>query len=211
MSTHPPAIPETTYTPFYCEENVWRLCDALSRQSSPLDASAVFISNEYKTVALFEQKQRLPVVVWDYHVVLLLRDQDKREWIYDFDTCIPCPCPLKEYLRRTFSPNIPPDYKREVIPFHSTQSAPLNFRSLLRLVPAKVFLDYFASDRSHMLDESGSYQAPPPKEEPIRGRMAVGNNLMEFVNMDEGSGHGIVVEVEELQRHAESLTESLFS
>jgi hypothetical protein len=53
MSTSlPPFLPETmSPVPFYCEENIYRLCEAfIVRQQ---DVSAIFISNESKTVRLW--------------------------------------------------------------------------------------------------------------------------------------------------------------
>ncbi|KAJ6455725.1 N-terminal glutamine amidase-domain-containing protein [Mycena sanguinolenta] len=182
----PPIPPETTYTPFYCEENIYLLCQAfISRQE---DVSVVFISNENKTVALWNQKLREgSVVVWDYHVVLLLRSQDQRRWIYDFDTRLPFPCLLKDYLALTFRQDV--------------QSL---YQSLFRIVRGATYIENFASDRSHMLtDESESnsqtsavkgYRSPPPHHPPIRGKNATGvNNLMSsfvcMVSSDETFGN----------------------
>jgi hypothetical protein len=44
----PPSPPETVYTPFYCEENIYLLCEAFMAQQE--DASAIIVSNELKTV-----------------------------------------------------------------------------------------------------------------------------------------------------------------
>lgn len=123
----PPSLPAIVKTPFYCEENIFLLCEAfISLQE---EVSAVFISNELKTVcsygatvnslgltnacqvALWNQKlSKDPgsVVVWDYHVVLLLRSSDGQHWIYDFDTRIAIPCPLKggQQLNSPFPPRL---------------------------------------------------------------------------------------------------------
>ncbi|KAF7338417.1 Nt-Gln-amidase domain-containing protein [Mycena venus] len=167
----PPSAPETVYTPFYCEENIYLLCEAFITQGE--DVSAVFISNELKTVALWNQKLNQSVVVWDYHVVLLLRSRDQRRWIYDFDTCLPFPCLLEDYLAHTFRQDVPSSY-----------------RSLFRIVPGSIYVAHFASDRSHMLTGGSdsncetpvavkTYNSPPPPYPPIRGKNAnVMNNLM---------------------------------
>jgi len=120
-SIQPPALPSgSVYTSCYCEENVYLLAEAFSARKDadigwPWDIYIVFISNPGKTVALWQQKAREDVVVWDYHVVLVLRAQtpsrsevrtrgaradDKSDgtpsqqtWVYDFDTRLPLPCP----------------------------------------------------------------------------------------------------------------------
>eukprot|EP00736_Rhodelphis_marinus_P011130 Rmarinus@m.11556 len=65
------------YQQYYCEENIWKLCD-LVRQMEPqrLDRLfAVWVSNPKQRVFLWSQgasfcPETRPVV-WDYHVVLL--------------------------------------------------------------------------------------------------------------------------------------------
>ncbi|KAJ7470614.1 N-terminal glutamine amidase-domain-containing protein [Mycena latifolia] len=169
----PPVLPETIYTPFYCEENVFLLCEAFVSRGQ--EVSAVFISNELKTVALWNQKlskDAQSVVVWDYHVVLWLRSLDRQNWIYDFDTRLAVPCLMKDYLHLTFRDDVPRSYQ-----------------SLFRTIPGKTFLENFASDRSHMLSESllesSLYRSPPPYYAPLRGSNAtIANNLMRsFVSM----------------------------
>ncbi|KAJ7285695.1 N-terminal glutamine amidase-domain-containing protein [Mycena rebaudengoi] len=160
----PPFLPETM------SPNIYRLCEAfIVRQQ---DVSAIFISNESKTVVLWNQRQAKngqPFVIWDYHVTT-------RSGFTDFDTSLPLPCPLKDYLRQTFQEDVPNSYQ-----------------SSFRVVPGQIFIENFASDRSHMLqpgcsDESESlksYQAPPPLYDPLRGsRATLSNNLMKsFVSM----------------------------
>ncbi|KAL1748097.1 hypothetical protein HDZ31DRAFT_30346 [Schizophyllum fasciatum] len=67
-------------------------------------------------------------VVWDYHVVALLvprlalesgskapQESARRSpqaWIYDFDSRIPTPVPLEQYLAGTFRDDIPEDFQR---------------------------------------------------------------------------------------------------
>ncbi|KAJ7046632.1 N-terminal glutamine amidase-domain-containing protein [Mycena alexandri] len=193
---NPPSTPDTVHTPFYCEENIYLLCEAFVLQQE--EVSAVFISNEQKTVALWNQKLNdESVVVWDYHVFLLLRSRGQQHWIYDFDSRLPFPCLMRDYLRHTFKENVAEPY-----------------RSLFRIVPGSTFVEHFASDRSHMLVEAGEYDAqnvapkryrsPPPSHPPIRGRNATtGNNLMEsFVGMA-SSAFGKVLDLQGVVRLAE--------
>ncbi|KAJ6630645.1 N-terminal glutamine amidase-domain-containing protein [Mycena sp. CBHHK59/15] len=177
-----PLLPETIHTPFYCEENIYLLCKAFISQQQ--DVSAVFISNESKSVALWNQKlvkDSKSAVVWDYHVVLLLRSNNQH-WIYDFDTRLLLPSLMRDYLFHTFRKDVPRSYQ-----------------SLFRIVPGLAFVENFASDRSHMLIDSNepgekSYRSPPPCYAALRGRGAkLSNNLMKsFVCMtssEETFGH----------------------
>ncbi|KAF7322859.1 Nt-Gln-amidase domain-containing protein [Mycena chlorophos] len=178
-ASEPPAILNTPYTPFYCEENIWHLCSAFLQHKTALQTWAVFVSNESKTVALWQQKLGEPVVVWDYHVVAIVQNHDAKKWVYDYDTRLPFPSPLEEYIAETFRRDIPPAYK-----------------SLFRIVPGQEFVDFFASDRSHMMKGG----VPPPPYDAIRGKKTlVGNNLMDsFVSMDSTVGYGEVVELDKL-------------
>lgn len=185
-----PTRESATYTACYCEENVWKLCqdayfsetDALptgdagasapgsgagdgdssagADTASPIGAApptaaprlfAVFISNANMSVVLYSQKlAKAPEepVVWDYHVVLLeLRSEDHKAYIWDFDTTLPFVTPLAAYVRATF-------------PGQSALKE--QYRSLFRIVRADHFAAYFASDRSHMRDDKGDWQATPP-------------------------------------------------
>ncbi|TFK72181.1 hypothetical protein BDN72DRAFT_763693 [Pluteus cervinus] len=184
----PPTLPSTgIYTACYCEENIYLLCRSFSEiqsVSSSFDQFVMFISNHTKTVALWRQKlakEEDDPVVWDYHVILVLRERKGeaeppvKSWVYDFDSTLAMPCPLELYVIETFRP-VNPVYE-----------------SLFRVVPGSTFLEEFASDRSHMLvpAEEGlesSYSALPPTYPPIQGSGAisksVSNNLMSlFVNM----------------------------
>lgn len=72
--------------------------------SSPITAPEL-TSGLFFQVALWNQKAREGVVVWDYHVVLVLRPRLMRTnassngetteadaWVYDFDSRGPLPC-----------------------------------------------------------------------------------------------------------------------
>ncbi|KZV71774.1 hypothetical protein PENSPDRAFT_605295 [Peniophora sp. CONT] len=200
----PPSLPPSIiYTSCYCEENVWLLAQHFQANVEVVrdwDIYVLFISNENKTVALWRQKARPDVVVWDYHVILLLRRKCRDEkppscssWIYDLDTTLGVPCEAGSYLSETF------------------RSCPDMYTSRFRVIPALIFLDEFASDRSHMLrplpsSESGEgatniadHQLPVPSYPPICGPKAqstgVLHNLMtHFVDMTV-EGFGEVVDL----------------
>ncbi|RDB24108.1 Protein N-terminal glutamine amidohydrolase [Hypsizygus marmoreus] len=214
----PPSCPISTYTSCYCEENIYLLAQQFSGDPKIVEAwdiFVVFISNNTKTVALWNQKlahEPSRPVVWDYHVLLVLRPHSfaiqahpapiniitsskapsygqNTTWAYDFDTQLDLPCTLEEYLNKTFM---------DVDP---------RFQSLFRVIPGNVFLDNFASDRSHMLlafDNSIGgplqYSSPPPLYAPICGAVAakrgITHNLMSsFVSMDQNEeSYGIVLD-----------------
>jgi len=186
MAQPPPLPPDGIHTRCWCEENIYLL--AQSFLHNPLivndwDVFVVFISNATKTVCLWKQalaRAENAFVIWDYHVVLLLRErQGTAAWLYDWDTTLPKPSSLQNYLTQTFALDLLPEY-----------------RSQFRIIPGTVYLDNFASSRSHMLrdiqdDETGMliYMSPPPEYPPLAGAKArergITNNLMEsFVRMD---------------------------
>ncbi|RDX52697.1 hypothetical protein OH76DRAFT_1399945 [Lentinus brumalis] len=187
MPSSPPLPPGARYTSCYCEENVYLLAQTFVEEAGasshakpwPWEIYVVFISNGGKTVALWSQKARAGVVVWDYHVVLVLRphantqgdhefaacgpsppppphpnaatsqahsdpapDGVDQAWVYDFDTTLPVPCPWREYIAGTFPYASDDALADRIDP---------QFRSLFRVIPAGIYLDYFASDRSHMI------------------------------------------------------------
>lgn len=105
----PPALPsDYTYTPFYCEENIYLLASAFHQSntiSQIWDIYIVFISNESKTVALWNQKRSKDLdqaVIWDYHCILVLRprrgaatttpSESTLAWVIDFDSHSAMPC-----------------------------------------------------------------------------------------------------------------------
>lgn len=166
------------YCPYYCEENIWHLC--ADRRVTGQPRAAIVISNPARTVAVCCQRAApqpdLPVV-WDYHVVLAARGVGG--WvIWDLDSTLGVPVPLSVYLRATFG------YPRGF-------QAP--YAATFRVIEASRYRDTLASDRSHMLDESGRYRVPPPPWPAI----GIGTNLMRLVDMHDPIA-GEVVELAEL-------------
>ncbi|KAJ1347196.1 Protein N-terminal glutamine amidohydrolase [Parelaphostrongylus tenuis] len=157
------------YTKYYCEENVYRLCERI-----PVDKRqqflVVFISNPSKCVPLFAQRASTerPFVMWDYHVILLQQIECGVTLIWDLDTLLSFPCSFDEYWNGTLRPpgwNIPENYSR-----------------YFRVIPCAHYITHFSSDRSHMKGEDGSWLAPPPVWAPIyRDGL---NNIQEFISMD---------------------------
>jgi hypothetical protein len=141
------------YCPYYCEENIWHLCQNESLLAH--SRKVVFISNKNQCVAIKNQKSGNPVY-WDYHVVLLFKDASWK--IADFDTLLPFPCVAKEYLSGSFI---------------------ADETSTFRVVDADYYTKHFASDRRHMINQDGVYlQQPPPWE-----KIGSGFNLWDFVDV----------------------------
>jgi hypothetical protein len=84
--------------------------------------------------------------------------------IHDLDTILLFPCPLSIYLQMSFPDGIPSDLGPQ-----------------FRLIPAADYVETFASDRSHMLDEDGNYIHPPPTWPAIRPEQR--NQVWEFADM----------------------------
>ena len=155
-----------TPAPYYCEENVWQLCEDPQVAGQP--RAAIFISNSTRTVAVMHQRAApspQQPVVWDYHVVLAARGPTG--WmIWDVDSTLGMPVPLSIYLRQCLA--FPQGFEEP-------------FTACCRIVPADRYRSRLCTDRSHMLDEQGQVRAPLPSWPAI----GEGTNLMRFVDLDE--------------------------
>ncbi|XP_065317831.1 protein N-terminal glutamine amidohydrolase-like isoform X2 [Gordionus sp. m RMFG-2023] len=151
------------YTPYYCEENIWQLCkgiftSTLCNKDNDISYYVVFITNNLKQVPIWTMTcaKNNDIVIWDYHVILvnlvLYYQSDNSSKVYDFDTTLEFGCNLEEYFQKALKNenNFPDKYKRKY-----------------RIIPGKVYLDHFASDRSHMKDGLGNFLKPPPSYSPI--------------------------------------------
>ena len=125
-----------TYTPLFCEENIWKLAQLLHSRQQAIPLEVLFIINNSNSVALFNQKRsiaQLPAI-WDYHVILLTQLCDKY-YIFDLDSKCRLPEEINRYFELTFPSNI-------------KLNGP--YRPMIRSIKAAYFLDYFTSDRQHM-------------------------------------------------------------
>jgi protein N-terminal glutamine amidohydrolase len=158
-----------SYTECYCEENVYQF---LKQQNDIERFIVVFITNQAKRTPIWCQTASTRpdgVVVWDYHCIAArLQSAHQATAIYDFDTTLPNPCTAHEYITSALPPL--PD---GVIP------------RLYRCVPAKLYLDRFASDRSHMLraGSAADYISPPPHHRCIVSMHGYTNTLPEYVSV----------------------------
>eukprot|EP00211_Chloroparvula_japonica_P016543 CAMPEP_0119122850 /NCGR_PEP_ID=MMETSP1310-20130426/2985_1 /TAXON_ID=464262 /ORGANISM="Genus nov. species nov., Strain RCC2339" /LENGTH=210 /DNA_ID=CAMNT_0007112573 /DNA_START=44 /DNA_END=672 /DNA_ORIENTATION=+ len=157
---------EHTYTSCYCEENIWKLCESIEKLGTldmQRDVAVAIISNHGQTVPFWGHNAPDDVVVWDYHVVALLRgpsrlDSRSSAWyVYDYDVKDEsCPMVLAEYARKVLKKDslvLKKEYRRNYF-----------------LLTGASFLRNFSSDRSHMRNEDGSWMAPPPTYPPIMAR-----------------------------------------
>ena len=163
------------YAPYYCEENVWHLCQ--HPDFLPYDRKVALISNERGSCALWNQRAgpapEQPIL-WDYHVLLLFKEDNW--YIYDLDTLLETPTSVPQYIQYTF--------KKEPV------AEP--FSPMFRIIEADEFVSVFSSDRSHMLTADGKWLAPPPPWSPIvRNNQS---NLMELIDMREAS-YGMVMDL----------------
>ncbi|KAK9465261.1 N-terminal glutamine amidase-domain-containing protein [Lipomyces arxii] len=188
----------------YCEENVYKACERYKNK----EIYAVFISSPKRKLPLWAQrlaKQANKPVIWDYHVILIEK-RDGRSFVIDFDTNTieSCherdtddvravyPILFKDYVNATIHPEI--------------NLGSVDFERRFRVIPASLYLDHFASDRSHMLKQdfldsaSGlaehkpdHYHMPPPKWPAICGpesaKRCISMNLDDYINMTPGE-HG---------------------
>ena len=95
----------TLYQPCYCEENIWQLARARQGAAGVVHQSVVLVTNPTRTVACWHQRaSRAPdaPVVWDYHVVLVERDENGATSIHDLDSTVGTPLPAATWLGTTF-------------------------------------------------------------------------------------------------------------
>ena len=150
------------YTPYYCEENAWHLCN----DHQLTNCCVVFISNPDRQVPMWFQRAAGPgqPVLWDYHVICAA--PSNFGWsVFDLDTTLGFPVSVGRYLSSTFSPRTRSRYLPQ-----------------FRIVKGKQFLETFSSDRTHMLEKQGTYQHPPPSW-PIIHFQDI-NNLRSFIDME---------------------------
>jgi protein N-terminal glutamine amidohydrolase len=158
------------YAPYYCEENIWHLCQ--EQDFASFERKVVFISNSSRTCALWNQRASSAAdepVIWDYHVILLFGQKDGWQ-VFDLDTTLPSPSSVTDYLSATFG---------------EVSYTPEQFCPFFRVIDAQIFVDVFSSDRSHMLTADGNWQVAPPTWKPIFRNES--SNLMELVDMGKSS------------------------
>ena len=154
---------------------MWWLCERLLQRGDVQSACCVFISNAERRVLMLRQragnKRRDGLIVWDYHVITVaaiatVPPVNSPWYVLDVDSTLPFPCPLSTYLQASF-PSV----------------AAAHLLPLFRLVPAAAYTAHFASDRSHMRREDGSWYEPPPSWPAIQPvDEAVTNNIQQYID-----------------------------
>lgn len=147
------------YTAYYCEENIWHLCQR--REFSDLERHVVLITNDNRACPLWYQRaaRKHHPVFWDYHVIMVascikkseadfgcLAEDDARPFVWDLDTVLDCPMDVEAYVAATFQPH----------------RVPQEFAPMFRVMTASDFVKSFSSDRSHMKDRNNRWLRPPP-------------------------------------------------
>lgn len=197
------------YKSSYCEENIYIYCQNHLKDLKYI--SSVFISSKNEITSLYYQRSGLKeicyIALWDYHVVALQEAEpnagiknplENKIWDYDslfFDTNFDkwfeytILFPLLNLLY-----NIPEligvETFENALQFlnklsdNACQSLFLLHNIRFKVVKGQDYLDYFSSDRSHMMID-GEYIKEPPKWPIIKGKKSnTSMNLMQFRNMD---------------------------
>ncbi|GMH34480.1 hypothetical protein BSKO_02314 [Bryopsis sp. KO-2023] len=178
---------ECIYTACYCEENVYKLVELLTaRKIASLDELwVVFLSNPMKRFPLFCQRsseREGGLVVWDYHVILIQRPPGGSANVWDIDTTLEFPCPIDTYAAEALAP----------FPFAEFDPS---FKRFFRVVEGAVYKDAFASDRTHMIREDGSFASPPPEYPCIVAKDLQTMTLPQFWDMSKANnGLGMIMD-----------------
>ena len=181
--------------------------------SSSSNLFVVFASNTSRVMQIFQQKagdaERNHGVTYDYHVLLVQRrlasgkagmnsrlqagGDGRAQWesfVWDLDSMLEFPTRFRKYFRESFGH--PPAG-------HAGGGADRDrYARLFRVVDAGMFLQYFASDRRHMVKRwphqhrefaqatvaERDWHAPPPAWSPIRGEKADSSHNLFSVYLD---------------------------
>lgn len=154
-------------TPLFCEENVWQVCRALlADDDGDRRVWAVFVTNATRTVAMWAQQAAVvDPIVWDYHVVTVVEGADGPV-VLDVDCRAGTVLPLRGWLQASFRAGLRSDVEPR-----------------FRIIPARVYVDVLASDRSHMRDDDGQPLQPfPPWQAPNAERPGT---LQRLIDLDD--------------------------
>eukprot|EP01026_Neomeris_dumetosa_P005654 TRINITY_DN11650_c0_g1_i1.p1 TRINITY_DN11650_c0_g1~~TRINITY_DN11650_c0_g1_i1.p1 ORF type:complete len:149 (-),score=4.42 TRINITY_DN11650_c0_g1_i1:105-551(-) len=115
------------------------------------------------------------------------QSQHQKSIIWDLDSMMNFPCSFQEYCKDALQ---------------TQMQLNQNYERKYRVIEGEIYLRFFASDRSHMLRQDGSWLAPPPQYDPIISEDGQKMNLMQFIDMNisEKFRFGQVLDQEEFMR-----------
>ena len=132
------------YQKFYCEENIWHLCQREELVNT--QTQILFLLPPKRYIAVWQSrlaKRNLPIL-WDYHVILMFKDHSSTWRIYDFDTILPFSIEAIDYF------------------YYSLSERYTDYLPIIKVINSIEYITKFHSDRSHMKDKHGKWQAAPP-------------------------------------------------
>ncbi|WP_373497558.1 hypothetical protein [Aquiflexum sp.] len=161
------------HTKNYCEENIWHLCQ--HPDLAGFYKKVLFITNTDKNCDFHFQNDSVDgsPVWWDYHVILLASNNNV-DLVYDLDSSLNQPTPLKDYLRLTFQDL---DEKNE------------SSHPIFKAIDSADYLAGFFSDRGHMKDAEGDWIFEPPHWSQIGENMIL--PIKELLDFSESSNQPI--------------------
>ncbi|KAI8918864.1 WDYHV motif containing 1-like protein [Entophlyctis helioformis] len=174
----------TWHVPQFCEENVHRLARVFQELAPETPFEVVFVSNSQKKVPFWFQRSATSdaPVIWDYHVLLLQQTKAPGKapvsYVYDMDSKLPFPTVFAEFAEKALRSS------------HMVRDLTSTYQRLFRVVDGALFLRHFASDRSHMMNDDGSWIAEPPTGtciETPESKM----NLLEYIDMTSNLVHPV--------------------
>nr|CAG4638690.1 EOG090X0C0Q [Cyclestheria hislopi] len=175
------------YTKYYCEENVWHLCNHVKQHCKREldDCFVVFVSNETRSVPLWYQKAGRSddgLVVWDYHVIFIHKNKQATAYeVYDLDSSLTFPCDFLEYTSKVLK---------------CDELLQAQFHRSFRVIAASQYLEHFASDRRHMINKAGDWLKPPPKYNPILTSAST-FNLDNYIEMFKNEAPGEILDLKQ--------------
>ncbi|KAI5809618.1 N-terminal glutamine amidase-domain-containing protein [Peziza echinospora] len=175
-----------TYTPYYCEENIYLLVRDHIPPEKLGEYTVVFISNPDRIIPLYSPRTTPnPLIFWDYHVILIHHPATTSSTVYDFDTSLhpPFPIPIKMYVATTLFGG-----GSISTATHARLGIPSHLRRFYRCIPAEQYRLWFASGRGHMVEGGAEavaggverpviWKAPPPSYPAISPSIGVSLGL----------------------------------
>ena len=104
---------DIVYTSHYCEENVYKTAEAFLLHASNENSAegyVIFISNKARLTPIWKQKlaEENQPVVWDYHVIFLVKGsgRDGSSYVIDQDTRLGFPVSFRQYCDESFPSDV---------------------------------------------------------------------------------------------------------